>query len=406
MIEYKSNTILSTIKNNNQKVVLFGAGQIGEICLFAINQKGIKVDFFCDSSELKHGKKILGIKTISPEELEKFDKKTNIFISNNYVTVVNNLLKEKNFSNIYNCSEILDKADFKNSSLSLAPLKIERFVEFYKNMCLKDEYLVNGTLNLKSIDIQITERCSLKCKDCSNLMQYYKKPENAVLDVLFKAIERFMACVNNVYEFRIIGGDPFMNKDFHKVVNKLKDYEQVKKIAVYTNARIIPKGENLECLKNKKVILDISDYGLLDKSKKKVDEVIKVLKEHDILYTSQVFNAWSDCGRILPFQKRTEKELHRVFNNCCNSDILSLLHGKLYRCPFSANATNLKAIPHDATDIVNLIDETIPLDELKIKMKKLVYDKKSLTACNYCNGRDYTTPIIDAAIQTNKVLPY
>ena len=39
MIEYKSNTILSTIKNNNQKVVLFGAGQIGEICLFAINQK-------------------------------------------------------------------------------------------------------------------------------------------------------------------------------------------------------------------------------------------------------------------------------------------------------------------------------------------------------------------------------
>ena len=273
-------------------------------------------------------------------------------------------------------------------------------------MCLKDEYLVNGTLNLKSIDIQITERCSLKCKDCSNLMQYYKKPENAVLDVLFKAIERFMACVNNVYEFRIIGGDPFMNKDFHKVVNKLKDYEQVKKIAVYTNARIIPKGENLECLKNKKVILDISDYGLLDKSKKKVDEVIKVLKEHDILYTSQVFNAWSDCGRILPFQKRTEKELHRVFNNCCNSDILSLLHGKLYRCPFSANATNLKAIPHDATDIVNLIDETIPLDELKIKMKKLVYDKKSLTACNYCNGRDYTTPIIDAAIQTNKVLTY
>ena len=58
MIEYKSNTLLSTIKNNNQKVVLFGAGQIGEICLFAINQKGIKVDFFCDSSELKQGKKL------------------------------------------------------------------------------------------------------------------------------------------------------------------------------------------------------------------------------------------------------------------------------------------------------------------------------------------------------------
>ena len=27
-----------------------------------------------------------------------------------------------------------------------------------------------------------------------------------------------------------------------------------------------------------------------------------------------------------------------------------MLHGKLYRCPFSANGTNLKAFPYDKTD--------------------------------------------------------
>ena len=82
------------------------------------------------------------------------------------------------------------------------------------------------------------------------------------------------------------------------------------------------------------------------------------------------------------------------------------MHGKLYRCPFSANATNLKAIPYEKTDIVDLSDEKISLKDLRVKIKQLTYDKKSLMACNFCNGRDYKTPAIDAALQTIKPLPY
>ena len=77
----------------------------------------------------------------------------------------------------------------------------------------------------------------------------------------------------------------------------------------------------------------------------------------------------------------------------------------MYRCPFSANATNLNAIPHDKTDIVDLFDENIPIEELKVKIKELTYNKKSLMACNYCNGRDYKTAEIDAAIQTSRPIP-
>ena len=107
----------------------------------------------------------------------------------------------------------------------------------------------------------------------------------------------------------------------------------------------------------------------------------------------------------MPFSNKNETQLENQFNNCCNSDILSLLHGKLYRCPFSANATNLNAIPHDKTDIVDLFDDNIPIEELKVKIKELAYDKKSLMACNYCNGRDYKTAEINAAIQTSRPIP-
>ena len=110
----------------------------------------------------------------------------------------------------------------------------------------------------------------------------------------------------------------------------------------------------------------------------------------------------------MPFQKRTHSEKLNLFNNCCNSDIISLLHGKLYRCPFSANGTNLKAIPEDDSDIVNLIDDNISIKDLKKAIYNLVYNKEFLAACNYCNGRDFSTKEIKAAIQkpTSKPLEF
>ena len=61
-------------------------------------------------------------------------------------------------------------------------------------------------------------------------MQYYESPKNSEIDITFKSIERFMECIDEIYEFRILGGDPFMNKEMYKVVNKLKEYTKVKKI--------------------------------------------------------------------------------------------------------------------------------------------------------------------------------
>ena len=70
-----------------------------------------------------------------------------------------------------------------------------------------------------------------------------------------------MSVVDHVNEFRVLGGDPFMNKEMHKVVNKLSKFENNSRIVIYTNATILPKDEQLECLRNKKVGLEITNYG-------------------------------------------------------------------------------------------------------------------------------------------------
>lgn len=394
------------LNQNEFPIVLFGAGDIGEMCHYSFSQNNIKVNYFCDTSEDKQGKNFCGLKVISPENLEKLGFNSKIFISNNYYPLLRKELKKKGFKNIYHCSEFLKNTDFSKSNLKLQPLKIERWIEFYNSMVLKEDYIEKGLLHIKSLDVQVTEKCSLKCKDCSNLMQYYSSVKDSNLELMLKSIDRFIECVDSVYEFRVLGGDPFMNKEMHKIINYLSNYKKVKKIAIYTNARFIPKGENFECLKNPKVILDISDYILIDKSKRKADELIEILKKNNINYSLAKMDTWTDSGRILPFQERTEEELKRVFNYCCNSDILSLLHGKLYRCPFSANGTNLKAIPYEKSDVVDLGDETIPLGKLKMMIKNLAFDKDYLMACNFCNGRDYTTKNIKAAEQSEKKISF
>ena len=112
-------------------------------------------------------------------------------------------------------------------------------------MLRKDQYKLENYIYIKSLDVQVTEKCSAKCLNCSNLMHYYSKPKDANNEDTNKSLDVFMSVVDQVDELRIIGGDPFMNKDLHKTVYKLLTYENAKKVVVYTNAKIVQKMRTL-----------------------------------------------------------------------------------------------------------------------------------------------------------------
>ena len=106
-------------------------------------------------------------------------------------------------------------------------------------------------------------------------MQYYTSPKDSDMDMMFRNIEKLMTCIDQLDEFRVLGGDPFMNKSLYKIINKLTTYDKVNKVVIYTNARIVPKGENLEALRHKKVLLDITNYGVSSTAHDKLFELFK-----------------------------------------------------------------------------------------------------------------------------------
>ena len=289
-------------KNNSNLLVIYAAGTIGKLTLNALKEKNIRVNYFCDYDSTKWNTEVENIKVISPSDLYKLDKNTDIFVSYYVFDGYVPLLKNKGFKNLYSSASLLTEASVdvfcKKNSQSHLKLKFIRLIEYYKEMSMKDDYIgdyiTNGKLNLKTIDIQVTEKCSLKCKDCNNLMQYYEKPKDSDMDVLLKSIDRFMQCIDNLDEFRVLGGDPFMNKELYKVINKLVTYEKCKRVVVYTNAKILPKGENLNCLKNKKVVLDITNYGEICTAHSKF---VELAKKEDIAFSTVRCTTWQDSLR-------------------------------------------------------------------------------------------------------------
>tara|TARA_B100000787_G_scaffold107437_2_gene79736 strand:+ start:6012 stop:7274 length:1263 start_codon:yes stop_codon:yes gene_type:complete len=412
MINYSISNLESSLKIENNKIAIHGAGVCGRNVLYGFETRGIKVDFFIDTDVSKQQKLFCGIKTISLDEFNKISPNGYLFIAHDYFIPVMEELKKLNFKNYYNSVDILENTNFSDGNdytkkyPDMTPIKLERGLKKHKYGAQIAERLFNkiknNILTIKHMDVVITERCSLKCKDCANLMQYYEKPQNSDLEILFKSLDRMMECVDQIYEFRVLGGDPFMNKEMYKVVNKLSGFKNVEKVVVYTNAKIIPRDENLECLKNEKVRLDITNYGSLSS---KHDEIIKLLNENNIEYETDLVELWDDIGEI-KYEKKNNQQLKKVFEDCCAKEIFTILDGVVYKCPVSAHGTKLNAVPYDSKyDGVNLFDESVSIPELKTKLKDFHDNDQYVSACNYCKGRGYGAGSIKSAIQTKKPLP-
>ena len=427
-ISYNIDNIVKILDSKNRITILRGAGTLGKLALIALNKLGIKVAYFWDTDLKKIGLKYCGINVVGEETILKIKEKLNVFVCSNYFSIILPELDKYKLKNIFDCYELIKKTEYSEIAFSTKqeihnfgdihdnfpfnqrPIEIDRQIDLHKTGLITQnsqnfkDHSENSKLNIKYIDLVITERCSMKCVDCSNLMQYYVNPKNSTLDDLFKSIEKVMMSIDYLSEFRVIGGEPFMNKDIGKILNFLKKFNNFGRIVIYTNATIIPKNENLDSLIDKRISLDITRYKSHKHSINNHPKLIEILNKNNINFISHTADKWTDSGRIKKY-KRTDKNLKEIFLNCCVGDVLTILNGKMYRCPFSANAHNINAIPYNENDVIDILKENPEV--FKDKLKKLYTRKERneyLTACKFCKGRDFNTPEIPAGIQTNKIL--
>lgn len=255
-------------------------------------------------------------------------------------------------------------------------------------------------VELRRSVINITARCTLRCKLCVMGIPFYKDPPHYSYETIAKTIDRHFEVVDFVKWFEFSGGEPFIHKDLDRMVKKTMEYsEQFEKLLIITNATLMP-SENLlkEMIKFKdKIIVMISHYGELST---KADELIALLDreyiEADVKKyygEEQHFGGWVDYGDYNKFN-RTEEELTEIFKNCAATKMGGLFTthgGQMHWCVPSARGMKLLGVvPQDKSDYIDLFDDNISVEQQKEKILSII-NKKHIAACDHCSGLHGTT---------------
>ncbi len=245
------------------------------------------------------------------------------------------------------------------------------------------------------LDLVITECCSLKCRDCSNLMQYYKHPENISSDEVISDLKKLTDCVR-IRELNVLGGEPFVNqKTLCDVLCFLarECADRVDVINIITNGTIVPGEACINAMKeDNRIRVTLSNYGPLSTRQ---DELTRSLSDNGIGY--QIIDDsfyWLDFGRPVYYSESPEF-MNRQYRNCYNrKNCNTLYRGGFYVCPRQAHGIRLGLIPDDRDEYVDLNDSGFKgSEELRRAVISVVRRREHISACGYCiNGKYIHVP--------------
>ena len=94
-------------------------------------------------------------------------------------------------------------------------------------------------------------------------------------------IDKFCGIIDEINEFRVLGGEPFMNKEAHSVIKRLIEEPKAKKVVIYTNGTIVPKENQMEEMKSEKTLFLITNYGLISRN---LGGLVESLEKNGIKY--------------------------------------------------------------------------------------------------------------------------
>lgn len=386
-------------EHNDKKIIVYGAGTIGEYVYYILNSHGVSIEAFCD--RLKLNQYYFNIPVISPEEIIDYkDECILIAASGNQFTEIYENLQKKEILDVYNVYSLLENVNFDREILSENAKDYERIIE---NFFWKEKARIDlESIYLENLDLVITQRCSLKCKNCCNLMQYYDNPKDCIFEEVITQFDKMLKYVDEIYNLFIIGGEPFMNKDIYDYIEYYIENPKIKYITVFTNATIMPEIDRLKYINRNKLQFAISDYGSKSTKFNEIYEILDRWKIHKTIYR---YDSWYDLG-LLKEHDYTKEKIGQVYKDCfCRA--LTFFDGKLYCCPYSAHGRTLEAIPEAENDAVSFDDLCKDdMEKKRFDLKYFIHNKTMDLACKYCNGKNLSIPVVAVADQVKEPMKY
>ena len=178
------------------------------------------------------------------------------------------------------------------------------------------ETLKDITASLKYIEFHVVDRCNLNCNGCSHFAPMVKTDFDH-FDMFFKDIHRLKELIEHVEIIRLLGGEPFLDKDITRYIRIARELYPQANIEIATNGLLVPQLSEyvLNSIYENAITIDVTLYpptALI------VDDIHHVLRKHHITY------------RIQPLVKTFRKRFCPEGNNDVQKTFESCKIGRLY----------------------------------------------------------------------------
>lgn len=226
--------------------------------------------------------------------------------------------------------------------------------------------------SITALHLVLTTRCTLKCKDCVNLMDYFQQKDqrDIAFDTIQSSFDRLMKRVDYINSILPIGGEPFLYKEIDKLLQLLVSEKYTKKVGdilIVTNGTVVPKKSTLEILGEHRDMFRIwvTDYKRL--SPKKL-EIFSLLNQYGCDYKNHIHESWYLTNQpVTPPEDLRMEEVKAKCDmcDCCNGGRVRLVGDRVYPCHFLAFAALSHLIPEDKRDYFDISQDNFDTESLR-----------------------------------------
>lgn len=255
------------------------------------------------------------------------------------------------------------------------------------------ECLIKGTIHtIPRLTVALTPRCSLRCKECNNLMWRFSDHSDLQAEKIISSLQNVIDAMDLIPCVELIGGEPFAAGNLNHVLDFLLKQKNVMVIEITTNATIMPSVETLNRLKNQKIYIHVSSYGHVVDQRR----FISCMQENNIQYRLLEFqNQWVSTGGIEK-RNRDADELMYQYYHCTSGNLCKTLwENKLYPCARAASLAAL-GIMADCPYI-----DCLQKEDIRERLYSF-YLVPSCGPCDYCDVAVADPVYVEPAVQLDR----
>jgi len=381
-----------------RRVILWGAGVIGETVAGVLQQEGVTLTRFWDRRACELGT-VCGLPVVAPfdgEEEGPQDTVVIVCISSLMVGPLMEDLRARGYQEVLHGYRLFQAHGCPfDAAGGIGPQGCHSMAGCNPAWCERLHGIVEArnrrsdgrNLHINVVSLIVNQRCTLSCKHCTSYLNRYEAGDRVDFPLarIEEDIDRFLGAMDSVGHLTIMGGEPFLHPDIGRICAKLSTKSNFGTAIVATSGTCVIRPEQLEGMEDPRFCVSVVNYleALPEGFARIYHRNLELLRDAGVqVRINPSTPEWRVPSTLFDLGE-SEEVLRQKKAGCCFPTYAQVKDGKLVLCDF-ANALHFLKVadyPEDYVDIAG-----IPSRERLREDIATWLDRPFFRTCGHCAG--------------------